>query len=100
MAAHREGALASSRNARSGTDEDLERLAGVHRLVAGGDVVQADGAVEHAAGLDAALEHVGQQFLDVGALGTGAAGEGDVAAEEVEASGGLLVLRHADPADD
>src|SRR3954469_12889911 len=85
--------------ARSGTDEDLERLAGVHRLVPGGDVVQPDGAVEDPAGLDAALEHVGQQVLDVGPLRAGAAGEGDVAAEEVEAGRRLVVLRDAAPVD-
>ena len=34
---------------RSGLDEDLEGLAGVHGAVAVGDVVEADGAVEHLA---------------------------------------------------
>ena len=48
-----------------------------------------------------ALEDVGQQLLDVGADAAGAAGEGDVAAEQgAEADRRLLVLRHADAADD
>src|SRR5918993_6004660 len=42
---------------RSGSHHDLERLALVHRAVAVWNSVEADGAVEHAAGLDAALQH-------------------------------------------
>src|SRR4051794_7062086 len=83
----------------SGLDEDLERGALVHRPVAVGGVLEEHGAVEDPAGLDPALQHVGQQFLDVGALRAGAAGEGDVAAEQVEAGRRLVVLRDADPAD-
>src|SRR4051794_23696304 len=56
---------------RSGPDEDLERLAGVHRAVRVGHAVEVDGPVEDLAGLDAARQDVGQQLLDVGAYGIG-----------------------------
>src|SRR5690349_22175603 len=67
-------------------DENLERGALVHRPVAVGGVLEGHGAVEDPAGLDPALQDVGQQLLDVGALRTRAAGERDVAAEQVEPS--------------
>src|SRR5215217_3953275 len=67
---------------RSRLDEDLQRVAGVHRAVPVRDTVEVDGAVEDPAGLDAAAEHLGQQLLDVGADRSRAAGEGDVAAEQ------------------
>src|SRR5262249_50450169 len=69
----------------SGTDEHLERLAAGHRPVAVRHVLKADGAVEHAARLDRAVEYVGQQPLDVGASRCDATGERDVAPEHVEA---------------
>ena len=54
----------------SGTDENLECRSAGHGAVTVGHVVQADGAVEHPAWLDPPVEHIGQQFLDVGAGGT------------------------------
>jgi hypothetical protein len=85
---------------RSGSDEDLQGLAGVHGAVAVGHLVEVDGAVEDTAGLDAAFEDVGEEFLDVGAGRGGAAGQGDVAAEEAaDPDWSFLVLRDADPAD-
>src|SRR5258707_5471606 len=81
-------------------DEDLEGLAVGHSAVAVGHLVQADGAVEDAAGLDGAVEDVGHEFLDVGASGGGAAGEGDIAKEHCGADGAFPVLGDAEPADD
>src|SRR6266508_4728920 len=51
---------------RSGADEHLQRFAIGHGAVAVGHVLEADGAVEHLARLERAVEHVGQQLLDVG----------------------------------
>jgi hypothetical protein len=48
-------------------------------------LVEADGAVEQPAGLDRAVEHVGQQLLDVGPGRGRAAGPGEVAHDHVEA---------------
>jgi hypothetical protein len=50
---------------RSGLDEHLQGLAVGHGAVAVGDLVQANSAVEHPAGFDPALQHVGEQPLDV-----------------------------------
>src|SRR5215208_4765636 len=54
---------------RSGLDEHLQGLAVGHGAVAVRHLVEADGAVEDPAGLDPALEHIGEQFLDVGRAG-------------------------------
>jgi hypothetical protein len=84
-----------------GVTRTFSTLAGVHRLVAGRRVVEADGVVEDLAGVDAALEHFGQGLLDVGADRGGAAGKGRVLAEQgPEADRRVLVLRDADPGDD
>jgi hypothetical protein len=40
-------------------DEDLECFAVFHRLLASGYSVEVNGAVDDAAGLDLAVEHVG-----------------------------------------
>jgi len=64
--------------ARSAPDEDFEGFTGVHGPVAVGHGVETDLAVEHLAGLDAAVENAGQQRVDLGAGRCGAAGEGDV----------------------
>src|SRR2546423_469039 len=84
---------------RSGTDEDFERFPVGHGPVAVRHLLEADGAVEHAAGLERAVEHVGQELLDVGAGRRDAPGEGDVAHEHVEVHRDLRVLRGSDPAD-
>src|SRR4051812_46422176 len=83
----------------SRADEDLECLPSGHGAVAVGYLVQADGAVEDPARLNAAVEDVGQQVLDVRAGGGDAAGHGDVAPDGVEAQRHLAVLGGADPAD-
>ena len=62
--------------ARSAPDEDFEGFTGVHGPVAVGHGVETDLAVEHLAGLDAAVENAGQQRVDLGAGRCGAAGEG------------------------
>src|SRR5437868_6418614 len=80
-------------------DEDFERLPVGHGAVAVRYLLEADGAVEHAAGLQPAVEHVGQEFLDVGAGWGDATGEGDVAHEHVEVHRDLRVLGGSDPAD-
>ena len=69
-------------------DHDLDRLALVHRAVAVRHAVEVRRAVEDAAGLDPALEDVGQQLLDVRARGRRAAGDGDVVEERRAASSG------------
>ena len=72
-----------------------------HGAVAVRDVVKVDRADEDLAGFDPSFEDVGHEFLYVGARGCGAAGEGDVAAEEAaETDGCDLVLGDADTADD
>src|SRR2546425_7920991 len=45
---------------RSGTDEDFERFAVGHGSVSLRHLLESDGAVEHAAGLERTVEHVGQ----------------------------------------
>src|SRR5437016_7343933 len=82
----------------SGTDKNLESRSAGHSAVTVGHVVQADGAVEHPAWLDPSVEHVGQQFLDVGAGRSQSAGESDVAHEHAEVHRHVRVLRYADPA--
>src|SRR5262245_3933716 len=83
----------------SGLDEDLEGGSAGHGAVAVGYLGEADRAVEHPAWLDTAFEHIGQQFLDVGAGRRDPAGERDVAEEHAEVGGHVGVLRGADPAD-
>jgi hypothetical protein len=60
---------------------------------------ESHGAVEDAAGPQAAFEDVGQQFFDVGAGWVDAAGQGDVPHDHVHADRAVLVGRHADAAD-
>ena len=81
-------------------DEYFKCFAVGHGLVAGRDVVQADGAVEDLAGFDGAVEHEGQQLLDVGPGRCDAAGERDVAHELSEPERNVGVLRCSDAADD
>ena len=69
-------------------DQELDRLALVHRAVALGHLVERAGAVEDAAGLDPALEDVRQQLLDVGARRGRAAADRDVVEERLSASSG------------
>src|SRR4051794_31171449 len=83
----------------SGRDHDLEGLALVHRPVAVGHAVEADDAVEDAAGLDPAFENVRQQLLDVGADRGGAAAYRHVAVERLARRRHRLVLGNADAAD-
>jgi len=74
-------------------DQDFQGFAVVHSSVAVGDGVELDLAVEHLAGVHAAVEDTGQEGVDVGAGGCGSAGEGDVRAEEAaETDGGIFVL--------
>src|SRR5581483_3756283 len=74
-------------------DEELDRLALVHRAVAVRHVLERAGAVEDAAGLDPPLEDVRQELLDVGAGRGGAAGDRDVVVEGREGRREPLVLR-------
>src|SRR3954453_14396323 len=84
----------------SGLDEDFEALAVVHVLVTGRHTVDVGGGVENLSGLDAAVEDVGHELLDVGTHRGGPTGESDVRPEEAaEADGGVLVLRDTDAAD-
>src|SRR3954471_24081828 len=71
----------SSLVARLWTDEYLERLSLVHGAIAVWHFLERDGAVEHAARLDATLQNVGQQLVHVSANGGRAAGDDDVAEE-------------------
>ena len=77
----------------------LDRLAVVHRAVAIRHLVEADHPVEDAPGVDPALEHVRQKVVDVGADGSGAAGDRDVVLEGRLCTGDRLVLRNTDAAD-
>jgi hypothetical protein len=61
-----------------GPCEDLQRFSGVHRAVSVGQRIEADSAVEVLAGVHGAFEEAGQQRLDLGPGGGGAAGEGNV----------------------
>src|SRR4051794_18232560 len=80
--------------------QHLERVSVVHRAVAVSDLVEVDGAVEDAARVDGAGEYGGQQLLDVGPHGCGAAVEGDVAPEQAgEAGRCFFVLGDTDAAD-
>src|SRR6476646_7543406 len=80
-------------------DEELDRLALVHRPVAVRYVGQRPRTVEYPAGLDSAVEDIGQQFLDIGARRGGTAGDSDVVEERPERRRDLLVLRQPDAAD-
>jgi Zinc-binding dehydrogenase len=60
-------------------DHHLDRLAVGHRAVAVRDAVEADGPVQHLAGVDQALEDVGQQLLDVVADRRGTAADDRIA---------------------
>src|SRR5439155_2170391 len=73
------GLLLSPRS--SGLNHDLDRLASVHRAVAGGNLVEADDPIEDAAGLYPALEDVGKQLIDVRADRGGTAADRDVVVE-------------------
>jgi hypothetical protein len=91
----------------SGLDEDFEALAVLHVLVAGRDTVDVGRGVENFAGLDAAVEDVGHELLDVRTHRGRPTGESDVRPEEAaKADGGLVVLGdtyaadHAARADD
>src|SRR5215208_5033956 len=84
---------------RSRPHHDLDRLAVVHRPVAVGHAVEADGPVEDAPGLDPALEDVRQELLDVRAYRGGPAAHGDVTEERRQRGGHRLVLGDADAAD-
>src|ERR1700760_2705878 len=79
----------------SGADQNLEGLAIGHGAVAVGCLVEADGAVEDAAGFDGAVEDVGHEFLDVGAGRCGSAGEGEIADHGVETHWYVGVLGYA-----
>src|SRR3954464_2187855 len=63
-------------------DHDLDGLTLVHGTVAVRNAVEPNRAVEDAAGLDAPLEHVRQQLLDVGAHRRGTAADDDVLVKE------------------
>src|SRR5207247_2900466 len=80
-------------------DQELDRLALVHRAVAGGHICKRAGAVEDTAGFDASLEDVRHQLLDVGACRGGAAADRDVVVERLVCRGDFLVLRHSDATD-
>ena len=54
----------------SGPEEDLHLGSLGHRLVAHRDVLEADGAVQDPPRLDPAVEHIGQQLVDVGPGGS------------------------------
>src|SRR5215204_4026349 len=84
---------------RSRPHHDLDRLPVVHRPVAVGHPVEADGPVEHPTRLDPALEDVRQEILDVRAYRGGPAAHGDVAEERRQRGGDRLVLGYAHPAD-
>ena len=81
------------------SDQDLERLALVHRPVPVGHLVEARHAVEDAAGLDPALEDVRQELLDIGACRGRASGDGHVLEERLHAVRNRLRLGNADTAD-
>src|SRR3954453_24017116 len=59
-------------------DHDLDGLTLIHGSVAVRNAVEPNRAVEDAAGLNAPLEHVRQQLLDVGAHGRGTAADDNV----------------------
>src|SRR5436190_22953539 len=65
----------------SGPDHHLERLALIHRPVAGGCLVEWNGPVEDAAGLDSPLEDIGQELLHVGPDGCRPAAHAEVRVE-------------------
>jgi hypothetical protein len=78
-------------------DKHLQGFAVGHGAVTVRHLVEADGAVEDPAGFDPAFQHVGEQFLDVGPGRGGAAGDGDVAQDQVRAERPFGVLGQADP---
>ena len=84
---------------RSRLDEHLQRLAVGHGAVAVWHLLQADGAIEHPAWFDPALEYVGKQLPNVDPGRSGAAGDGDVAQDQVGSERPFAVLGQADPAD-
>ena len=65
----------------------------------GGYLVERPSPVEDAAGLDRAVEDVGEEFVDVGPNGCGTAADCDVVVEGLAGRGHLAVLRDADAAD-
>src|SRR5205823_6288507 len=71
----------------------------VHQPVALGYLAEGAGSVEDASRLDATLEHVREQLLDVGARRRGAAADRDVVVERLHRRGDLLVLRDTDATD-
>src|SRR3954449_1739387 len=79
-------------------DLELEDVAVVHAAVAVGYLVECSGAVEDASRLDSAFEDVGEQLVDVGADGGGAAGHAGVLPEGDAGRCGV-VFGHADAAD-
>src|SRR5207244_7847870 len=83
----------------SGLHHHLDRFALVHRPVAVGHLVEAEDAVEDAAGFDAAFEDVRQELLEVRADRGGAAAHADVVEEGRPRGGHRLVLWDADAAD-
>jgi hypothetical protein len=80
-------------------DQDLDRLALVHRAIAVGHTVEVRDPVEDAAGLDPAFEDVRRQFLDVGAGGGRTAADRDVVEERRQRGRNRLLLGKADAAD-
>src|SRR5215218_3871561 len=80
-------------------DQDLDRLALVHRPVAVGHPADVRDPVEDAAGLDPSVEDVREQLLDVGAQRRGPAADGDVRKEGRNRVGHRVFLGQPDAPD-
>src|SRR6202034_3099511 len=85
---------------RSGAYEHFECLPVGHGSIPIRHVLKADRPVEHPAGINRAVEHIGQQLVDVGPGRCDPTGHGQVAHEHADTHGELVVLGGTDPADD
>ena len=80
-------------------DHHLDGFARFHRTVTVGHAVETNRAVEHATRLDAAVEHIGLQFLDLDAHRCRATSDSDVAVEHRFRLRDRLVVQQANEAD-
>src|SRR5947209_9248147 len=74
----------------------FDRFAFVHGSIAFRHFVKPYGAIEDASGLDTSFEHVGEEFVDIGADRRRAATDAHVAVEQRTGVRDCLVMRDAD----
>src|SRR5689334_11272302 len=88
----------ASASVRSRRDHHLDRLTLHHGAISIRDRLEIDDTIEHAAGLNATLENVGKQLLDVRTHRSRTAADGNVCKERLLRRRNRVVVRNTDTA--